>query len=322
MGRLGGKGRKSPEGTVQMNKLEVWQHTSMADAMRASDRTVRVHWPRSNRDDWHDEAVREAMHSVPARLAKSLATADVLNESAITADPRLARRAVWRRGEEGDIACPALIAQGDDTPCFYRHRERMTEANGGEPVRVVISTDSKPADADTAAAFIATVRLVQQWRAVEVVWQGAWLAAPHIGWVFHVPLIKGDMDFARLDFCLASRFRDHLSWDIMVNRARDVSHATWNGCAGTGAKSYLPEASHFVRHTGITPDGESIARHAAAWLGWEEPVPCERDPQREETEEEFDAGVARVEKARAKEAEKNAIASAQAKADALGNRTY
>ena len=50
-----------------------------------------------------------------------------------------------------------------------------TETKAGEPVRIVVSTDDNQVPTGTAAAFIATVQIVQQFVPVEVWWQGAWL---------------------------------------------------------------------------------------------------------------------------------------------------
>ena len=271
----------SKESKKHQRTMEIWQHASMAEAVAYGLESYQHLTDRKTpRSKMEQVICPEAMNSDPARLARALVKADELAEAALAADPRLARRAVWRRGEEGDIACPALIAQGDDTPCFYRERRTLTEANGGAPVRVVISTDSG-VFGETPAAFIAAVRLVQQWRSVEVWWQGAWLNHnATAGWVFHVPLVAGDMDFARLDFCLASNHRDELSFaQVVTQNARvDGSGSTPYGQA---TKSYLPElpgqqeCDHFVRHTGITPDGASIARHAAEWLGWAAVAPVE-----------------------------------------------
>ena len=62
----------------------------------------------------------------------------------------------------------------------------------GEPLRIVISTDDNKVPEGTAAAFIATARLVQQFIPLEIWWQGAWLNATRTkGFVFHVPLVQG-----------------------------------------------------------------------------------------------------------------------------------
>lgn len=306
------------------DRLEVWRHASMAEAVAAGIKTFKAHWRDADKaDTMRDYTGPQAMQgSFTTDMGVMLAKADELTETALAADPRLARRAVWRRGEEGDIACPALIAQGDDTPCFYRQRLRTTEANGGEPVRVVISTDSRHVGKDTASAFISAVRLAQQWRSVEVWWQGAWLNdAGNAGWVFHVPLIQGDMDFARLEFCLNNGNRDALSWAVMIARNAATTRTAWGGCAGTGARSYLPEAAHFVRHTGITPDGESIARHAAAWLGWEEPVSEVSEPVAVDFVAKVQADVAEMNRLGNERRQKEAIAEAERKATNL-SRTY
>jgi hypothetical protein len=251
------------------NQLHVWQLPSMAEAAAAHHRTATRYFPR------HKLHEREFMVGIgkgaiagdSGRLNAAVAHSEELIADAIVADPRLARRSQWRRSEEGEIACPALLMTGDDAPCFMRVRAVLGQPNGAEPVRVVISTDDGAIPPRTAAAFIATVRLVQQWRPVEI-W--CWLGGNRAtGFVFHVPLVKGDMDFGRLEFCIADPRRDVFSWHVMAAYACETAHVTWNGCSLQAQRSYLPGRAHFVSHKGIDPEGDSIAFHAAMWLDWE-----------------------------------------------------
>jgi len=249
--------------------IDIWQLPSMAAAAAAVPRRL-AFWPtRGQHKDTCLASARRATTPDALRLATALEDSDSLIAEAIAADPRLARRSQWTRGEEGEVVCPALLSQGDDAPCFYRQRSLVGQPNGAEPVKVVISTDASDIRPRTAAAFIATCRLVQQYRPLEVYWQGSWLGEGRTtGWVFHVPLIAGDMDYARLEFCIADDHRDTLSWAVMMVRAIDHTHSIWNGCSLQAERSYLPGA-HFVSHHGVYPDGDSIAATACEWLGWE-----------------------------------------------------
>lgn len=263
--RLADHGLPPIEGTA--NTLDVWR-LSMSDVQSHVERTFR-YWPTPPAEKTVTQMLAVKALGQEARVAHNLAESDAMIEEALAYDPRLARRSSWRRGEEGEIGCPALIAQGDDAPFFHRQRSALAESNGGEPVRVVISSDSSEPKTETAAAFIATIRIVQQFRPVEVWWQGAWLdLTKTAGWVFHVPLVQGDMDFTRLDFCINDKHRDYLSWHIMMCRAFEVTRRVgWQ--AGVADRSYLPERAHFISHTGVRPEDWSIAMTAANWLGLE-----------------------------------------------------
>lgn len=283
MGRLNSRGRKSMTGDKMSEllvqdgfdpirsdcpeMLDIWQVT-MSDMPYICRKAVRYMRERNTQNKlWRLGLAIEAL-GIESRVRQRAAESDGLIEQAIQFDPRLARRSTWRRGEEGEIGCPALIAQGEDNPYFYRSRTHVTEANGGEPVRVVISTDSNAPSRLAAAALIATIRIVQQFRPVYVWWQGAWLSSARRGWVFHVPLVQGDMDFTRLDFCINSMSRDSLSWMTMFVRALEVTKCIgW--AAGHAERSYLAEESYFVPHSGVSADPEYIARTAARWLGLE-----------------------------------------------------
>lgn len=280
MGRLGGGRRDVSKVLASYNlpplsrivdTLEVWSIPTMTAAAAAAKRTALRYWPKKDAavQDLILAAGERAVTGDPERLKAAVADSDDLLAAAIVADPRLARRSQWVRSDEGEIACPALLVAGDDAPCFMRARKLEGQPNGAEPARVVISTDDHQIKPRTAAAFIATVRLVQQWRPVEIWWQGSWLGeGRNTGFVFHVPLVSGDMDFSRLEFCIADQARDSFSWRIMVAHACEHLHATWNGCSLQAESSYMPD-SHFVSHHGIEPEGESIAYNAAKWLDWD-----------------------------------------------------
>jgi hypothetical protein len=126
----------------------------------------------------------------------------------------------------------------------------------------VVSTDDNQVPVGTAAAFIATVQIVQQFVPVEVWWQGAWLNEDKTrGFVFHVPLVQGDMDFSRLEFCIADTRRDLFSFLVMSTHCVIDLRESWNDCGHRAEKSYLPESpgyKNFVAHNGIRPEASSI----------------------------------------------------------------
>ena len=277
MGRLSSKRRAirlTSDVVEQWNndgpdELHCWTLPSMQEAVTQMLRSQQYLPNRGDRLASFRFAQSEATHGNPQRLANAIAESEDLVAAAIAADPRLARRSQWVRGEEGEVVCPALLSQGDDAPCFYRTRALVGQPNGAEPVRIVISTDANAIPPGTAAAFIATVRLVQQYRPIEVYWQGSWLSKSRCtGWVFHVPLVNGDMDYSRLEFCIDSPTRDLVSWSVMMVHSCEGTHASWTGCNLQATRSYLPGAQ-FVSHHGIAPTGRSIAFTAAEWLGWE-----------------------------------------------------
>lgn len=265
---------------VPTSTLDVWT-LSMAEASACIGRRLRYRPEFGREAAFKTEYTREAGRICMGEEQRSAATVEHANQlvdDAIAADPRLARRAKWHRGEEGEIACPALLAAGDDAPYFFRRRGNISEANGGESIRLVISTDSNEIVPGTAAAFIAAVKILQQWRSVEVWWQGAWMnQARSAGWVFHVPLVQGDMDFTRLDFCLSSHKRDTVSHAIMLTRTCEVTRRLWNGCNFPAKHCYLPgnndTHTHFISHRGITPDPQVIAFYCAYWLGFSDYSP-------------------------------------------------
>jgi hypothetical protein len=211
------------------------------------------------------------------RLKAAVEASHALVDEAIALDSRLAKKAQWLRRDEGEHCDTALLAMGDDQPFYKRIRNIVNdETNAGEPLRIVISTDSNKINPGAAAAFIATVRIVQQFVPVHVWWQGSWLSdpnqCPQVGFVFHVPLVQGDMDFSRLEFCIADPLRDTFSNVLSLTYCVHEFRETNAACGFRAERSYLPEHeddphTHFIAHSGITPDAESIAGQAARWLG-------------------------------------------------------
>lgn len=268
MGRLGGRGRVSIEKLSPLTTLHAWQLPSMTEAIRLACRPI---WKsESGKDRDRKACARTALTGNEARLKTAMGLADSLVESAIACDPRLANKPQWLRRDEGEHVDAGLLAEGDDQP-FYK-RTRTIENNAtraGKPVRVVISTDLNRIVPGTAAAFIATARLAQQFVPLEIWWQGAWLTPDHMrGYVFHVPLVTGDMDFSRLEYCIADTTRDTFSFMVMATHATYTAKETWNGCGTSANYSHHPDPdAKFISHTGIEPTGERIARHAANWIG-------------------------------------------------------
>jgi len=130
---------------------------------------------------------------------------------------------------------------GDDQP-FYRHTKAVINdsTQAGEPLRVVISTDSNKVPPRTAAAFIATARLVQQFMPLEIWWQGAWITEDKSkGFVVLVPLVQGDLDYSRLEFCLSDELRDSFSYRVVISIAiLDIGEGNL-GCGHRAERSYL-----------------------------------------------------------------------------------
>jgi hypothetical protein len=277
MGRLGGKSRQIHTHVQLCSKLHIWKHATMQEALRQSKRRV---WA-GNSD--RDERVWLAIGTRPVdgdkeRLNLAVERSEGLVDDAIAFDPRLAKKAQWLRRDEGEHCDSALLAQGDDQPFYKRCRNIINdETKAGEPVRIVVSTDDNNVPDGAAAAFIATVRIVQQFVPVEVWWQGAWLNESRTkGFVFHVPLVQGDMDFSRLDYCISDETRDNLSFRVMSAQAVNEYHEVWNECGERAERSYLHDwndgdqwLNNFVAHRGISPSADSIAYHAARWIGLE-----------------------------------------------------
>ncbi len=270
MSRLEGGAKNKWKPECLIDHLEVWSET-LTDAARAVDHYSREFKAASGIPQ--NEAAKLEL-AVPDK--KAIAMADGRAESMITdaqaLDPRLVRRPSWVRSCEGETACPALLLAGEENAFFERRRLDTAGAASSEPVLVTVSTDSSEVSADSLAAFIATVKLVQQFRPVHVVWQGAWLLkGGRRGFVFHVPLVTGDMDFERLAFVINSKLRDRVSFSFMVRRAMKVINQHWNDAQLPAEQSYLPGSVDFVNHGGIAGDAESIAARACKWLGWDAP---------------------------------------------------
>jgi hypothetical protein len=274
MSRLGGSKRKLVKPIApEVTRLHRFVIPSMTEAMRLSRRPV---WKTGESEV--NKMVRAAIGNGPVdgnpvRLSHQMEVSEALVEEAIALDPRLARKASWVRRDEGEHVDAALLAQGDDAPFFKRTKTRVTNGYDGdiERVCVVISTDSNKVGPDTAAAFIATARLVQQFVPLEIWWQGAWLTQDRIkGFVCFAPLTAGDMDFSRLDYCIADDTRDSFSFRAMSSHAVWDAGESWRGCQYQATYSLLPDRDAiFVPHTGISPNGESVAAQAARWLGWD-----------------------------------------------------
>ncbi len=281
--RLGGT-RTPINKVTKVSKLHVHVLPDMSTALKLAHRR---YMSRHTADD--DRSLKRIgerpVVGDPARLKKAEDMAERLVEEALEFDPRLARKAQWVRRDEGEHVCAAAIATGDDQPFYKRVRSVVNEATAaGEPLRIVISTDDNNVPAGTAAAFIAVSRLVQQFIPIEVWWQGAWLQEDHIkGYVFMVPLVNGDMDYSRLEYCIADPTRDSFSYHVMIthaildlketndgcgHRAQCAYHPTERTYSGNGKSDYAP-TTKFISHHGISPNAESIAATAAAWLGWD-----------------------------------------------------
>jgi hypothetical protein len=282
--RLGSETGKLINPVYKVSKLHMTVVPSMTAALQQSHRRV---W---KQEDDNDIRIRNAIGNRPLtgdpqRLKQAMVKAEVFAELAIEYDQRLACKSQWLRRDEGEHVCAALLAEGDDQPFYKRQRSVINEATAaGEPMRIVISTDDNHVPDDTAAAFIATVRLVQQFVPLEVWWQGAWLNANRDkGFVFLVPLINGDMDYSRLEFCINDNLRDNFSFSVMMSHAILDLKETNKDCGFTAANAYHPtdkysdgsarpdfrHTTKFVSHHGINPNPESIANTAATWLGWQ-----------------------------------------------------
>lgn len=213
--------------------------------------------------------------------------AELLIRDAIAHDPRLASKAAWIRADEGEIPIPEAIMAGEDNPFLNRRKTDITGRAHGECTRIVISTDSNAVSDKNTIAVIAAAKLAQQFRPVEFWWQGAWLLTGHEpefdekhwkggarkptayhGYAFLVPLLKGDMDWSRIQFVLSSDQRDHVShmmrdWFIRNQPKKPVLYIG-NGVAEW---SFLDDTTEFIRESGIQASGWYVAHHAALWAG-------------------------------------------------------
>ena len=271
--RLGGKARRPINSVEAISDLHIHTLPTMSAALTSSRRQFFADRTQKDRA-MHSTIGTKPVDGDKARLSAAMELSESLMADAIFVDQRLAKRAQWKRRDEGEHVDSGLLAAGDDQP-FYKHtRQVVSEATmAGEPLRIVISTDDNKIPEGTAAAFIATARLVQQFIPLEIWWQGSWLNQFRTkGFIFHVPLVQGDMDFSRLEFCIADTRRDLFSFMVMSTHCVNDLKESWNHCGHRAEKSYLPEApgyKNFVAHNGIRPEASSIAAHAAQWLGWD-----------------------------------------------------
>jgi hypothetical protein len=148
-------------------------------------------------------------------------------------------------------------------------KRRVTESSAtGEPIKIVISTDSSDPTIENLAAFIAAVRLAQQFQPVNVIWQGAWLAddGRDVGYIITAPLVTGDMDFSRVQYVLSDCTRDALSF-ACASHFLNADRIRINGIGRHANRSFI--GGKFLDKAGIDATPHSIARMAAYWLGWE-----------------------------------------------------
>lgn len=270
--RLGGsdRRRKDPTPRPLPNGIIQWQVNSLKEIDDAINYRYTQYFARTTPDDvrWCSACKRSMLmnHDV---MHKAHAKSDAFIEEAIAVDPRLGRRGAWVRHDEGETFDVGMIAMGDDNPYFRRVRKGFTDSPLiAEPVKITISTDRTEITPDTLAAFIATARLVMQFRPLEIWWQGAWLDADaNVGFVFHMPLVLNTMDWTLLQFCINSDMRDHVSFAIMMHHAIK-NKLTWQDCGHAAQRGYN-EPHAFVSHEGIQPYGRHICNTALEWLGWE-----------------------------------------------------
>lgn len=267
--RLSGNKIKIPNAQL-LDKVYVYTMASMDEAHQKYNSAFTFRPMRSRNDNPYYSAIGKRMMSGDARLEKILARADEFISEAIEVDSRLVKKSGWVRGEDGIDCCPAMFQMGDDRPFLDRRRIGLAEAATLESVRVVVSTDTKNIQADNAAAFIAAAKLAQQFRPLELWWQSAWLIdSPAYGIVGHVvltPMVKGELDFSRLQFVLSDEDRDRCGYYIMF------AHAYPNGYRWgqrVGEWSYLDNTFDFIRESGIKPCAKTVARYAAKWAGME-----------------------------------------------------
>lgn len=218
---------------------------------------------------WHLKTLSGARGGDHKTLRQAMQLSDGLIDATILLDPRLAKRSQWTRGEDGIFADAGLVAEGDDSPCYNMQKAKVTENTAsGEPIKIVISTDSSSPTIEGLAAFIAAVRLVQQFQPVHVIWQGAWLAddGRDVGHIITAPLITGDMDFSRVQFVLSDKTRDALSFSCAMHFC-NLDKILMNGNGRHANRSFI--GGKFLDKDGIAPTPEAIASMAAYWLGWD-----------------------------------------------------
>ncbi len=272
MKRLSGKGRKIDEG---VEGLFINTHKSMRDALDCAIKGQADYGARSQKRRIPIEILNECI-SGNKRLDRLIKRADALIDAAILQDPRLNRKHAWVRSEEGIDACPALVSSGEPACCLDRRKLKLADQASAEPIRIVISTDSTDdASEEHVVAFIALTKLAQQFRPLEIWWQGAWLCEGRaFGQVLLAPLVQGDMDFSRVQFFLSNPFRDSFSYRCMwYHSVTKNSSPTKTVCHRYGGErgeySYLPDTFDFISEKGIRSDDWWIASTAAEWAGLE-----------------------------------------------------
>lgn len=272
MGRLGGPNSHRKIEAQTIDQLFVWKLASMHSALPCVDTNCWFWKYSAGSDKWNTyQSIKPRVDGVKDRLDRANSMAEKLIEDAISIDPRLGQKRTWRRSDDGEfVDIPSWLSQ-DDNPWFRRTVHGFTDrAATGDPVRVVISTDSKDPKPESAAAFIATARLVMQFKPLEIWWQGAWLnQTKSMGFVFHVPLVTNEVDFSRLEFCIADPDRDSLSFCVMIAKVVETKRGN-HGCGHPADHSYLADTTVFVPHDGIGARGNDVACAAARWLGWED----------------------------------------------------
>lgn len=270
--------------------LQVVKHGSMAEAVecaRKGQADYRVLYPKAG--EVHFAEVLSGSKALPGLVEE----ADGLIDEAVVIDPRLNRRHGWVRAEEGLDACAALVSMGEPNCCLDRRRLKLAGEASGEPYRVVISTDSREhAGPWNVKAFIAAAKLAQQFRPLEIWWQGAWLKERDEGVVLLAPLIQGGgLDFARVEYFLGSNLRDALSYRCLWYHANTVRNDGDSARAKAqdavkghsfgpkpGEYSYLAESDDFIKESGLRPTAEAVALLAAKWAGLESAWRAEVSP--------------------------------------------
>ncbi len=271
MARLGGRKIKLPRTGAKLDRVFTYTLESMAQACELY-RQSWIHRQRADKAQFLAAVPPQMLGGDPATLPDILARAEVLTQAAIDLDARLGSRPGWVRAVEGIELDPALFLAGEEACCWDRRRKRQVDhVATGEPVRVVISTDTRHVTPAAASAFVAAAQLASQFVPLEIWWQGSWLMEEGPdrgnGHVFHVPLVSvGSLDFSRLQFVLCSELRDHASFAIMFAHAFPAG-LSWG--AGLLDYSSLPGTHDFIPASGLQATAESVAARAAKWAGME-----------------------------------------------------
>lgn len=267
--RGGGKG--SPITWTADEKRCVYRFNSMNEALSAFRSGVDKYadWRKRARNKWQPSprVYQEIMEGEPRKMQSILDDADRLIERVLLEDPRLVKRPGFEWStDEGFDACPSRMLSGEENCILNRRASKVADQTHTARCRVVISTDSNTMSASHVAAAIATIKLAQQFRQLEVWWQGAWFRDDREwnGIVFHVPVITGDMDFSRLQFILGDECRDHVSYRIMFHLSHQEG-TLWG--MHTGERCHMEDYDYFVPESGIDADPWRIARLAAQWAG-------------------------------------------------------